>query len=106
MQSSAHPPAHWGIAFFIHLYQSQAKYGDLNRLVHEPLKTDNAGKWRSKMTLFQIKAFESVAGKTLRAFGHDLITPAKPPSPVIKAAYRLHNKLLTVFRWRAKKWLT
>jgi hypothetical protein len=64
-------------------------------LVHRPLKADNIEKWRTKMTASQIKAFESVAGKTLREFGYELITPAKPPALAVKAAYRLHNKILT-----------
>ena len=72
-------------------------------LVHEPLKADNAGKWRSKMTPAQIRAFESVAGRTLREFGYDLITPGEPPALAVKAAYRLHNKLLTHFWKRARR---
>lgn len=68
-------------------------------LVHQPIKVDNAGKWRSKMTSRQIRAFESVAGTTLRQFGYELSTVSKPPSLFIKAAYRLHNYLLTIF-WR------
>lgn len=71
-------------------------------LVHKPLQADNAGKWRHKMTASQIKAFESVAGKTLREFGYELVTPGKPPALVVKAAYRLHNQLLTAFWRRAK----
>ena len=72
-------------------------------LVHAPLKISNAGKWRSKMSARQIKAFESVAGNTLRQFGYELVTPAQPPSIFVKAAYRLHNRLLTAFWKRAKR---
>lgn len=68
-------------------------------LVHKPLQADNAGKWRGKMTQSQIEAFEGVAGNTLREFGYDLISPCKPPAFATKAAYRLHNKLLTAY-WR------
>ena len=71
-------------------------------LVHEPLKASNAGKWRTKMSAFQIRAFESVAGDTLRKFGFEVITPAKPPAFIVKAAYRLHNMLLTAFWMRFK----
>jgi hypothetical protein len=71
-------------------------------LVHKPLKADNAGKWRSQMTAAQIRAFESVAGNTLREFGYELMTPAKPPSLIVKAAYRLHNRLLSAFWRRAR----
>lgn len=71
-------------------------------LVHKPLRADNAGKWRSKMSAAQIRAFESVSGNTLRAFGYELVTPGQPPSIFVKAAYRLHNRLLTAF-WRRTK---
>jgi hypothetical protein len=71
-------------------------------LVHKPLRADNAGKWRSNMSAAQIQAFESVSGNTLRAFGYELVTPAIHPSPLVKAAYRLHNRLLTAF-WRRIK---
>lgn len=71
-------------------------------LVHKPLQADNAGKWRSKMTPFQIRAFESVAGNTLRALGYDLMTSGEPPRIIEKAAYRLHNKLLAAYWRRAK----
>lgn len=73
-------------------------------LVHQPLQADNAGKWRSKMTSAQIRAFESVSGKTLREFGYELATLATPPSMLVKAAYRLHNQLLTSFWRRAKQY--
>jgi hypothetical protein len=72
-------------------------------LVHKPLRADNAGKWRRKMTSRQIRAFESVAGKTLREFGYDLVTPGKPPSLAEKAAYRLHNRVLAAYWKRAKQ---
>lgn len=75
-------------------------------LVHKPLKADNAGKWRSKMTASQVQAFEGVAGKTLREFGYELVSPGMPPRLPTKAAYRLHNKLLTAFWRRAKQMRT
>lgn len=71
-------------------------------LVHEPLKTDNAGKWRTRMSAAQISAFESVAGNTLRELGYELATSAQPPQLAVKAAYRLHNKLLTAYWQRSK----
>lgn len=71
-------------------------------LVHQPIKADNAGKWRTRMTPGQIQAFESVAGNTLRQFGYELVTAGNPPSLPVKAAYRLHNRLLTAYWHRAK----
>lgn len=72
-------------------------------LVHQPLDADNIGKWRTKMTASQIRAFESVAGKTLREFDYELLTPAKPPALAIKAAYRVHNRIFTGLERRTKK---
>lgn len=72
-------------------------------LVLDPLKAGNAGKWRSKMTPAQIRAFESAAGRMLREFGYDLVTPGEPPALAVKAAYRLHNKLFTHFWKRARR---
>lgn len=71
-------------------------------LVHKPLKADNAGKWRTGMTPAQIRAFESVAGNTLRELGYELATAAQPPALAVKAAYRLHNKMLAAYWQRAK----
>lgn len=71
-------------------------------LVHKPLRADNAGKWRVEMTRAQIRAFESVAGNTLRELGYELLTPARPPVLVEKAAYRLHNKTLARY-WQHRK---
>ncbi len=71
-------------------------------LVHEPLKVDNAGKWRTRMSAAQIRAFESVAGNTLRELGYELTTSAQPPRLAVKAAYRLHNNLLTAYWQRSK----
>lgn len=73
-------------------------------LVHKPLQADNAEKWRRRMSANQIRAFESVSGKTLREFGYELATSATPPSMLVKAAYRLHNQLLTGFWRRAKQY--
>jgi hypothetical protein len=74
-------------------------------LVHKPLRADNAGKWLSKLSAAQIRAFESVGSKTLREFGYPLTTAGTPPSIFVKAAYRLHNRLLTAFWRRAKRFL-
>lgn len=71
-------------------------------LVHQPLKVENVGKWRVRMTPRQIRAFESVAGKTLSQFGYELMTDGKSPSLPIKAAYRLHNRLMNAY-WRSDK---
>ena len=71
-------------------------------LVHQPIKADNANKWHTLMTPAQIRAFESVAGNTLRQLGYELASTAPPPSLPIKAAYRLHNRLLAAYWHRTK----
>lgn len=71
-------------------------------LVHQSIKADNAGKWRTQMTLAQIQAFESVAGNTLLQSGYELASSGKPPSLPVKAAYRLHNRLLAAYWHRVK----
>lgn len=71
-------------------------------LVHKPIKADNAGKWRQKMTPGQIRAFEAAAGGTLTRFGYELATDDKPLFPGLATAYRLHNRLVTAY-WRRRQ---
>lgn len=63
-------------------------------LVHQPIKADNAGKWRKKMSPRQIRAFESAAGDTLRRFSYELATSARLLPLPTRAAYRLHNRFM------------
>lgn len=62
-------------------------------LVYQPIKAENAGKWRTKMTSRQIRVFESAAGDTLLHFGYELATSDRPLPLSLRAAYRLHNQL-------------
>lgn len=68
-------------------------------LVHQPINASNAEKWRTLMSPSQIKAFESVAGDTLRQCGYELTDLDQPPSVPVKVAYRLHNRLMSTY-WR------
>jgi len=72
-------------------------------LVHQPIKSENAGKWRTEMRLHQVRLFERTAGDTLRRFGYQLTTPESPLSIFERAAYRLHNKLFNSVRRRGNK---
>jgi hypothetical protein len=71
-------------------------------LIHQPLKAENAGKWRTRMTQGQIRAFESVAGNTLVECGYERSTNSAAPSIPLKAAYRVHNRLLTAYHKLAR----
>lgn len=68
-------------------------------LVHQPIKPDNAGKWRQKMTSLQVRVFEAAAGDTLSRFGYELATHEGPLFPGLATAYRLHNRIATAY-WR------
>lgn len=72
-------------------------------LVHQPIKAENAGKWRQKMSTWQIRIFESVASDTLRRFGYELITSGHPLSLPMRAAYRLHNRVISMYWQRVRR---
>ena len=67
-------------------------------LVSQPLRPDNAEKWRRKMTSAQIRLFEAAAGGTLVDFGYELATDARPLPLPQRAALRLHNLVLATLR--------
>ncbi len=67
-------------------------------LVSQSLRPDNAEKWRKKMTPEQIRLFEAAAGQTLREFGYNLATDARPLPLPQRAALRLHN--IVWAKWR------
>jgi hypothetical protein len=67
-------------------------------LVSQPLKPDNAEKWRKKMTNGQIRLFEAAAGTTLSNFGYGLATDDGPLALPHRALLRLHNMALR--KWR------
>lgn len=71
-------------------------------LVHQPLNACNAAKWRRLMSPAQIKAFERVAGDTLRECGYPLSGSVRRPGVLTKMAYRLHNRLMIAY-WRRVK---
>ena len=66
-------------------------------LVHQPIKPDNAGKWRQNMSAWQIRVFEAAAGDTLSRFGYELASDARPLMPGLSTAFRLHNRLVSAY---------
>lgn len=66
-------------------------------LLQKPIQKDNAQKWRTKMTPWQIKVFESAAGDTLAQNGYELLTSAKRFALPLRALFRLHNKVVAWF---------
>lgn len=53
----------------------------------------NQGKWRGRLSSWQVRVFESEAGSTLAAAGYPLITPPRRLPLPLRAFYRLHNAL-------------
>lgn len=79
-------------------YQKSRTGGGKTPLLAQPLKSNNAEKWRAEMTPRQIQIFEAAAGTTLREHGYALATEGQPLPLALRGAYRLHNRLAT--RWR------
>lgn len=69
-------------------------------LVYQPIKADNAGKWRTTMRARDIDIFERVAGDTLSSLGYDLTRKPAAVRLTSKALYRLHNLVRTRLRKR------
>ena len=78
-------------------------------LLQKPVKKDNQGKWKQDMTSWQIRVYESAAGRSLGKFGYALTTSGKRLPLPLRAAYRLHNVIAA--RWfrrfgpKKKPWL-
>jgi hypothetical protein len=64
-------------------------------LLMQPVQSGNKEKWRKEMTPAQIAVFESAVGSTLSECGYVLETDALPISLPLRAAYRLHNAVLS-----------
>jgi hypothetical protein len=66
-------------------------------LLQKPIQKDNQDKWKSEMTPWQIRVFESAAATTLKQFGYTMINAGKRLPLPLRALYRWHNALIT--RW-------
>ena len=66
-------------------------------LLQKPIQKDNRNKWKTAMTPWQIRIFESAAATTLKEFGYPMTTPGKRLPIFLRALYRWHNAV--VARW-------
>jgi hypothetical protein len=64
-------------------------------LLQKSLQKDNTQKWRTKMSPWQIRVFESAAGDTLSHHGYTLMTSGKRLAFPARALFRLHNYAVT-----------
>jgi hypothetical protein len=62
-------------------------------LLRKPIQAGNAEKWRLLMRPRQVRIFESAAGDTLRSNGYPLLTNGKSLPLLLRATYRMHNKI-------------
>jgi len=69
-------------------------------LLQKPIQQDNAQKWRRLMTHRQIRIFESEGSRTLVRNGYPVITRAKPLPLLLHVAYRMHNRIVTLYNHR------
>lgn len=66
-------------------------------LLQKNVQKDNHDKWRTEMTPWQIRVFESAAGATLGKFGYPLITSGDRLPLPLRAMYRGHQAVVS--RW-------
>jgi hypothetical protein len=66
-------------------------------LLQKPIQKDNQDKWKSEMTPWQVRVFESATAMTLKQFGYTMTTAGKRLPLPLRALYRWHNALIT--RW-------
>jgi len=72
-------------------------------LLQKRVQSDNAGKWRSKLTSAQIKIFESVSWATLAACGYPTLTSADRLPLPLRAAMRWHNEAVAWYRRKLRE---
>lgn len=64
-------------------------------LLMQGVQSDNAGKWRRALSPTQIRLFEAAAGTTLERFGYQVDTHLEPLPRPIRAAFWMHNRLIS-----------
>jgi hypothetical protein len=74
--------------------------GNIN--ITRPIQKGMADKWRSRLTPRQIGIVEQVAGETLQAEGYELTGEKAWVSAAHKAAYRLHQEVMTTYWWQKR----
>ena len=68
---------------------------DVNRL-RQTVKKGNYNKWKSRMSAFQVKVFETIAANSLSRFGYDTRHPQQGVSIFLKGFYFFHNLLFRI----------
>lgn len=63
-------------------------------LLQKAVQRNNRNKWKSKMSSWQIRVFESAAAATLDKFGYAVTTSGKQLPLPLRALYRWHNALI------------
>ncbi|MCH9670730.1 MAG: sulfotransferase [Gammaproteobacteria bacterium] len=80
-------------------YRKAADSGDgplKTPLLQQPVQSQNSEKWRSNMSSWDQRIFESVAGDVLIDSGYSLSKPDPEPLlfPVVSTAYKVHGRLM------------
>ena len=60
------------------------------------IKQGNYNKWKSTMTRYQVKLFESAAANTLKRFGYETSYEEKAVSEFTAAVYRFHEACMKI----------
>jgi len=69
-------------------------------MLGKSIQNRNSEKWRNKMSKRDIRIFENIAGKTLKANNYPTLTKCKPLPISIKVFYELHKR---ISRWHYKR---
>ena len=67
-------------------------------LLQEPVQEDNKEKWRTRLSAWQLRVFESVAADTLSRNGYPLTTSGARLPLSLRIIYRSHNAFLRRMR--------
>jgi len=62
-------------------------------MLSKSVQKKNAEKWRTRMSAWDIRICESVAGSTLEKNGYPVLTPCNPLPIPVRAAYKIHERL-------------
>jgi len=71
-------------------------------MLGKSIQKKNAEKWRSRMTSWDLRLFESVAGSTLKNNRYPITTICTPLPIVVQAIYKIHERCSN---WFCKKFL-
>lgn len=72
-------------------------------LLKQPIKTDNSGKWKSRMSDRQVRVFESAAGDTLEKNGYTITTGRRPLGNAVTVFYKAHQRIASWNNQRGRR---